>query len=121
MGIDLRLLIESMKTPNRDLCHTIISLERDYELWERIKRLTICETDIEVCSWFGDNYGTKDNDAYGGKLTYTTAKDIVRRFFVIMPKMLGLQLQHKSTPLNNAAMEYIKALPEETRIYLYWH
>jgi len=121
MGIDLRLLIESMETPNRDLCHTIISLERDYELWERIKRLTVFEARNEIYSWFGDNYGASDNDAYGDKLMFTTAKDVVRRFFVIMPKMLGLQLQHESTPLNNAAMEYIKALPEDTRIYLYWH
>lgn len=62
--------------------------------------------------WYGDNgvHETR-NDSYGSGLEYAKAGDLAR----VMSKIKEM------TPWNEAVMAFVKALPKDTPIVLYWH
>lgn len=112
MGIDLTLA--PMKYGNSDwwLCSNRLTLDRDYDLQERIKALPSYPTyPAKNIQWYEDD-GVKDRatDAYGDPLRFVRA--------VQFRRVLDDQCRSE---WNLAALKFIQALPPLTPIVLWWH
>jgi hypothetical protein len=120
MGLDLNLLV-SYSTSSPDFANTLISCGRDGKLFDIIdetsKKYGI-EIDNPITSYtgsseyyddvcFGDTYKTPYGDVIKGvKSKYL--KDALRDY-------------QPMSYANRAAISFIKELPDELIIYLYWH
>lgn len=118
MGIDLVLLPLDHDSKDLAFSHTIIRLNRDSDLFERIKRLcpTALPSDHGVSayvavvpdgSYKGEScYGTLVSDSYGDPYTWVTAGQLCGVF--------GKNAKPAWT------VAYVMALPASTRIILHW-
>lgn len=117
MGLDLRLLPENYTSSN--FSHTMISLDRDYELYDKIIDL-VNKSGFPVQDGFnsymsydselgGHVYGLTIQDDYGEKLKGVYAKDLKEVFCIDL------------SPVNSAAKSYLSQLDGNNKVYLYWH
>lgn len=120
MGVDLRLLPLDYEGPDITYSHTILSMERQRELWPKIEalpstpapRFTSFMAIREAEPDKGEScYGYATKDAYGQPLRCVTADDLRK----CVMRLVGLYEK------NYAIGCYLSALPPETRIVLYWH
>lgn len=123
MGVDLYLLPVDGELGAADwFSHTLLSCERRRELWDAISAMPSREVPEEFSSFLGrvpdgsmegeHGYGNTQEDPYGDRLRYTTAKDLVTL------------AQHEwvtDNPKNRAIWAYLAAAPPKMKVCLYWH
>lgn len=119
MGIDLTLLPYDCQHYDLFYSHTILSLDRDYDLFDEIKEIE-AYPQMELFSHFMSKvpdgnkkgeycYGADNTDAYGEQLQFVFARDLI--------KLDNKNLSNKNT----AVMAYLRMLPGDQRVALYWH
>lgn len=112
MGLDLSVGIVKHESVDWWLVYNRLQFDRDYDLFDRIKRLdtrTIPET--ARVDWYSDE-GIKSvtEDSYGSPLKYTRPID-----WRVMLKPAGM------TPWNKSVIEFLRSLPDPTPIILWWN
>lgn len=123
MGLDLRLLpFDSPEGCGREFSHTILPLERDWELFDQIREVEEEQgRDIpeRFRSFLGRDdqgeyrYGETERTPYGSRLRYVRVKHL-----------LSLQEEPcfcEGYPENRALLAWLQASDPERRIALYWH
>ena len=120
MGIDLKLLPVFNIAPMPDggwLCHDMLCVGRDRELWDAIETLPWHDILGPVHSYLaqGDNgdpcYGEVMTDPYGERLNWTTAGALAS-----LREHAGVRGQQK----NRAIWAMLSELPEDWPVVLYW-
>jgi hypothetical protein len=126
VGLDLTLLPKRHPSINDwILCHDRLSLDSDYDLFARLghprfegegRRVTPHPTPPEwtkIQVYGDDGIEVMTTDAYGNPLTFLYA----REFFDTgaWPWMT------ESSDWNVAVREFVRALPRETPVILWWH
>jgi len=113
MGLDLDLHpVRWSELENAGwLLHNRISLERNYHLFDAIKSLTSPQPAPDSCLpafWYSDE-GLRETytDAYGDPLTYLLPKDFER-----------LESEY---PYNQAVIDFMRNLPPDMPIVLWWN
>lgn len=115
MGLDLRLLPFDADRDDLHFSHTILGCARDYDLFDAVHDVA-SERGLVVPSDFwtflgmrgGEHgYAVTTETPYGDPLRYVLAGDL---------KPLTA-LAHRC---NEAVWAYINALPDETKVALYW-
>lgn len=109
MGIDLYLLPFDCDLPQISFSHTILKVPRDYEMFDRINKCEQHPVPKDFTSFVSrdeeyeeSHYGTTTEDSYGARVMYILAGDL---------KTVGLE-----SPIR----DYINALPDETKVALFW-
>ena len=117
MGLDLRLLpIDGDSVP---YSHQLLSLERAYDLFDKIKELPQMPTPPNLSSFNGYHperhetvYGKTTQTPYGDELTYCLVRDLIK----LRPD--------NHCALNCAAWAWLKVMADYEplmKIALYWH
>jgi hypothetical protein len=117
MGIDLTLLPFYSETA--EFSHTVLNLGRHYKLHEKINELNMLDVSEEFTSyvsrddqWEDTHYGLTLKDPYGNRVKYTTIKELLKvKDFV----------DKSDSYRNRAAWAYLKELPENIKVALFWH
>lgn len=124
MGLDLTLIVNRFGDKFTDMFVATdrLSLYRDYSLFAQLSPDIEAEEGDCVCDplpvpkdwsveWHDDDGLRRiTTDAYGSPLTYLTARDFE-------PVEFGA----KAYPWNVAVVDFVKSLPGETQVVLYWH
>jgi hypothetical protein len=121
MGLDLTLAPENYPS-SWWLTFDRIRVDRDYRLYSQIAGLRGTAGYTQVCNprpipsnvkvqWYEDE-GIKERktDPYGSPLTYLTAGEL-----------LAVALPTNASPWNKGVWAFLKELPPDTRILLWWH
>lgn len=130
MGIDARLLVVDGNCGDWGFSHTVLSLDRDYELWEEIKACepqlrpgfslhTFAGKRIDSGYYEGERvYGEIERDPYGDPIRFLTANHLGEAFAA-----WGRKSEHpeRLSKHNIAAGCFLQMLPEQTLVGLYWH
>ena len=123
MGIDLTLMPLEADLETVRFSHTLLEMDRDYDLWEKIRnleRLPLHEPET-VYTYLGDgkrtgNTGTEKNstgeDCYGHPWHTATAGDLSRAGHGIVPQL---------SDRNRAGLVYLQQLDPDTKVILHWH
>ena len=119
MGIDLKLIIttspEYLKEykPEYWLAQAVIDCNRNYDFFDKINELEheFKPLSVTIHASIGIKYKAYKNDRYGKPLMYITAGKLAEHF-----KDVTLD----DWP-NDAALAYIRALPADLPVVLYWH
>ena len=111
MGLDLRVL--PVYSEGADFSCTSLEFNRDYDLFGKLRELQK-ENGRDVprkgfTGYMGDNFGKKEEDAYGETLQSIQAKDFT-----------GIKLTLQSRQ-NEAILAFLNALEDEHECFLYWH
>jgi len=109
MGMDLTLAIDLWPGLNRSLlAYDRMSVTRNYDLFDQIRTLEPRPLE-RYLDWYGDEgIERRDDDPYGAVLTYLTAGELGK-------------LDPGEGWLNVAAWAYLRALPPNTTVLLWWH
>ncbi len=113
MGLDLALLPD--RWPKLEvigwtaLAYDRLALLRDYELFERIKKVPTTPVPM-IQNYEDEGIRNRTTDPYGDPLTRCTAGALSE-----IPEPKGLH------PWNRAVMAFVRALPGNTPIVLWWH
>lgn len=115
MGIDVTFL--PIEHESKDLCysHTLLPLERRYDLQDEIRRLEPRILGRKISSYVGRDkegevcYGDTDSDCYGDALTYLTSGELLL--------VDSATVEYK----NKAIWAYLRELPADTKIVIYWN
>ncbi len=110
MGMNLTLAFDRYGFAGSILCFERHRLDwQDYEAFDRIKAEAVPLAD--GVQWYGDEgLEERKEDPYGEPLTCMLAHSIARHL--------------SAAPLRRfdaATLTYLKALPPETRVVLWWH
>ncbi len=130
MGIDLKLLpLETREDMDWGFAHTMLELDRRHELWDFIddevpvitkdnfKFSSYCAP-IPSGEWEGENgYGEITEDPYGNAIKWCRAGKLAE----VMEKFYTDGGGYKTDYRNLAAIAYLKVLPTDNLIALYWH
>ena len=128
MGLDLTLLpAEAFKVDKGKLwgfSHTMLRLSRDYNLWSHIKEVKSVSLDsfkeVDFTCFLSPNkdgessYGQLTKTPYGDPLKFVKADDLLKA-------MKECHAVESLMPWNAAAMNFLKEIPPDTMIGLYWH
>jgi len=113
MGTDLMLL---PFRAGRDFSHSVVEFSREYALFDEIHKLVekfgqhtplnfTCHVAFrEDLQEYG--YGKIQEDRYGTRLEYIPAKE--------------MRNLNSDDPVNNAILQYIRALPDDWNVALLW-
>ena len=116
MGVDLTLL--PLLTPTYWASHDVIRVNRCRELWADVLALPqqpIPEPLSCYVAQIANNetgYGNRENSPYGERLCWTTAG------------ALATLKDHPAIQddwINKAVLSYLRTMPEDWPIVLYWH
>ena len=114
MGVDLTLV--PVVYPNVDwiLAYTRIEMRgRWYGLWECLTKLSK-PLNHEI-SWYGDEGIKKESETpYGKPLTWVTAEQFIKAVKIAKCKK-------DMVDLDKAAVAYVRALPPDMKIILWFH
>ncbi|MGD2065618.1 MAG: hypothetical protein PVI43_00430 [Candidatus Bathyarchaeota archaeon] len=113
MGVSLTLVVNAfVKDDNLPLAYERLLTDRDYDMQDSIRNCGVVEfRQGRKLHWYDDEgLEDTDKDNYGDRLTSTRAKLIA-----------DAMAKYKLSPKNRAVMEYMKALPPDTEIFLWWH
>lgn len=112
MSLDLTLVFDPFKS-NPDCFHGYNRLRMDsaYRLFEAIQDSDPAPLNPgRVVDWYGDEgLETRDTDVYGDRLTLITASALV----AVMNKF-------DLSPKNAAVFAYLRALPPDEEVILWW-
>lgn len=111
MGLDLTLLPHKHHhvsgTPF--LCESL-RMDRDYDLFGRLRACPSREAgSVEVHS--DDGWRRTDGDPYGDPIRYALAGDLA----AVLPADVEV------SPWNAAVIAFVRALPADVPVYLWWH
>lgn len=118
MGLDLRLLPFDADVDVVTFSHTILSCERRRELFEELLKLPSVEVPERFYSFTSreascgeSHYGVTRDTPYGEPLDYVRVKDLLA-----YSDHEGVTDNGK----NRAIWAYLKCLPPENKVALYW-
>lgn len=123
MGVDLRLLVVDGNLGHWGFAHTVLNLDRDYDLHEAINAMNPqLRPAWKLSTWAGQiipdgkykgerTYGDVESDPYGDPLKYLTSQQVAEAF----------DRTNNLSPMNKAYAACVKAMPKDTLIGLYWH
>ena len=119
MGMDLNILPQYGE--NADFAHDIISLDRDYDLFDIIQGVE-AENGRDVPRNGIATYLCSDDafeERHYGKTTVTPYGDIIKG---VQAGKLKAAVQHYVTESwrNKATIAYIMELPDTLEVYLFW-
>lgn len=114
MGVDVVFL--PVECDYEDVCygHTLLPLERRYDLQAEILKLELKQFNRKISCYLGRNsqgessYGDIDKDCYGEALMYLTAGELLL--------VDAATIEHR----NKAVWAYLRELPPQTKIVIYW-
>jgi hypothetical protein len=118
MGVDLTLMPLTADHPGFPLAHSMLLVERRRTLWDAVEAVPSKPAEAPVSCFRGDDvngkegYGTRTKDCYGDALRLCRAGDLAA---------LADHDGVTSAPMNVAIWAFLKALPPDHRIALYWH
>lgn len=122
MGVDLRLLpldYDSPDSPAFSYSHTVLSCDRNRDLWTVIGRFKTTPLPENFTSFLGKKeedgdycYGQTHMTPYGSEIATVTVKQLLK-----CADHEGV----KAYPTNRAIWAYLACLPKKTRIALFWH
>lgn len=120
MGLDLRILPKFSE--NADFSHDLIELHRDSDLFDIIAKLEN-EKGRDVPRKGIYSFSGKDNKIEGacyGVTIKTPYGDIIKG---VLAKELkaGISNYKTNSWKNKAFIAFLKEVPDELEIYLYWH
>ncbi len=117
MGVDLYLLPFDCDDPDLSFSHTILDCERERALFGLISIISI-ENGIKVPDGFtgflsrksnGESgYGEIKEDPYGDPVKYVDADKLI-------------EIWKSEYDKNKAILSYLKCLPNNTKVALFWH
>lgn len=117
MGLDLYLLPFECDQETISFSHSILNCDRNYPLFEKIEKLDEQPVEKHFSSYLSRNddyeephYGKTTETPYGEPLGWVKRE-----------KLLTFQKEAAQTPRCYAIWEYLNALPENTKVALYWH
>lgn len=112
MGVDLTLIPVDCEMDNLNFGHSKLSLERRRELWDAIIEAKIAKPFGKPFSCYaGESYSEETEDCYGQSLTYALVNDLLKLF------------DHEGVVdnyTNRAIWAYLRELPANNKIILYW-
>ena len=119
MGIDLILLPVDHYDQNWGYAHSLLSVNRSSNLFDKIRKLPSFDVPKDFSSYTSrdgkfeePHYGNTIEDCYGDKVKFVEVKSL-------------LKFKHhrdvRDSGKNSAIWAYLKELPENTKIALYWH
>jgi len=122
MGVDLKLLIVDGKIDGVPyFSHSMLEVSRRRELWGpigEIEKKVGRDVPVNFYTFVGrqengeHGYGQTNCTPYGDPLKYVTVADLLP-----IESLEGVQ----DSPTNVAIWAWMKAMPPETMIALYWH
>jgi hypothetical protein len=111
MGLDLTLAYSPWRSDQgapEPLLYSRLSLNRDYELFDQIKELPVIPVTGPVL-WYGDEgLETRETDPYGDRLTWVNAFHFHN-------------VKGSENSENAAILAFVRTMPPDRRIYLWWH
>lgn len=120
MGIDLKLLPFDAESMAVSFSHSVINVTRSRQLFEEISKIPAHPVPDNFSSFLGKpcdgdcgerHYGKTVEDPYGGRVSWLYAIELIQ--FDDHPHV-------KEDWRNRAVWAYLKALPAETKVALYW-
>jgi hypothetical protein len=116
MGFDLKVMASYFRERRNEMLPTAtLRFDRDTRLFSRLSSDAVprlvhdLPTDLTVGSYEDQGLIFTQTDGYGKPLTWTTPATLAR-----------LESPDDLSPWNNAVLAFLRALPEDTRIVLYW-
>jgi len=111
MGVDLAVAFDEYFNfeGSLRLAYSRLDLTRDRALWEILKEMEERPFDQPIQWYYEEGIKDENQNAYGGPLTYLTAGELKR-----------IDIKDLS-PWNKAVFRFIGALPDDTKVLLYWH
>jgi hypothetical protein len=116
MGIDLKVLASHFREQRGEFLPTaVLRLERDAALFAQLARdaspslVRPLPAGLRVGLYEDQGLTYADADRYGQALTYTTPADL-----------RDLRPPDDITPWNRAVLAFLRALPPDARVVLYW-
>ena len=112
MGLDLAVMPMRFKDMDWWLCTERLSCDRQHELFESIQMLPAKPIPAKKSVQVYDDDGIREvkTDPYGSPLTYLTAGEMSK---ARLPKGL--------TDWNKGIMAFVKSIPSDTPVILWWH
>ena len=117
MGIDLRLLPFDCDQGALVYSHTILDLGRNCELQREIRKLPALPVPDNFRSFVGREpeyngicYGVTNKTPYGDPLQ-----------FVLAGNLCAVDLPKEAGHIEQAIWAYLKCLPHQTKVALYWN
>lgn len=107
MGVDLKVL---PVRKGKDMAHSVVSFNRDKKLFteiDEIEELNGIPIEKPIWSYFGDEYSCTINTAYGKVMKRLEPSDF-----------LDLASNYS---YNNSILLFLRSLPSDYEILLYWH
>lgn len=107
MGVDLSVLPIKKRTNN---AQSVLSFQRDSALFEEIERIEKSNgTPLEKAVWgnFGDKYSSQIRNPYLSTITRLEPSDFLDVF--------------SNYSINNSILSFLRSLPSDYEILLYWH
>jgi len=113
MGTDLTLVVNKFGyNDNMPLAYERIRIDRDYDLFDSIKQAgALPLRENRDLLWYGDDgIEQRTEDPWGAPLTSIRAGILA-----------DVMSRHDLSPKNSAVTVYMRALPSDTEIFLWWH
>jgi len=113
MGLDLTLVVNAYRSDdNMPLAYERLRLDANYKMFDSIKDAGAVPLRANrELRWYGDEgIERRQDDPYGDRITSIRAKQVA-----------DAMSTHKLTDKNIAVFAYMKALPPDTEIFLWWH
>ena len=117
MGLDLRLLPFDCDNGDFAYSHTILSCDRDSQLFDAIRELNQLSVTGRFYTFTGRQegfedvcYGNTQKTPYGEPVKFAIAGDLYRCF-----------RNSGGTGVNSAIRAYLQCLEPQTKVALYWH
>lgn len=113
MSVFLRLIPFGRENDSLTFSHNFFNCDKDYYLFEQLKQISTFPVPPNFESFFdnenGYDYGVITKTPYDEALTYALVKDLLE----CKP--------HSEAQTNKAIWAYLKQLPPQTKVALYWH
>lgn len=115
MGVDLSLL-PFRQSASMAFSHSIIEVSRDYDLYKLIESVGRVPAPDDFRAYVAPlpngerGYGVVKEDCYGQSLRMVSAKELAA---ITLPKDTGCRAR--------AAWAYLKELPDDFYVVLFWH
>lgn len=117
MGVDLRLLPFDSDQGDWAYSHTMFEVGRDYDLHDKIRGLPQMPVPGDFTTFSGRRpdydevcYGQTQTTPYGEPVLYALASHLT-----------AIKLPPDASARLKAAWAYLKCLPPQTKVALYWH
>lgn len=120
MGLDLTLLPVEADHGHWGFSHSVLSLDRDYKLFDRIQKIED-KRSVPLPEDFTSYLSVDDGDGepYYGQTTETPYGLPLKAVYA--KDLLKASEARRSSLRNQAAWAYLEKLPDGAKVALYWH